>query len=126
MQPRRREFLRRLAVTVGATLHARRSGSAQAPSFRGDQAGERRRVDGVDVCWCPPGRFRMGSPPSERGHRPDEAPVAVVLTRGFWIAKHEATQGQWKRVIGAFPDRLPSPEFGEGDDLPAYWISFDD
>jgi formylglycine-generating enzyme required for sulfatase activity len=27
-------------------------------------------------------------------------------------------------VIGAFPDRLPSAEFGEGDEFPVYWINF--
>jgi formylglycine-generating enzyme required for sulfatase activity len=52
--------------------------------------------------------------------------VEVTLTKGFWTAKHEVTQGQWRRVIGAFPDRLPSAEFGEGDEFPAYWINFEE
>jgi formylglycine-generating enzyme required for sulfatase activity len=95
-------------------------------SFRGGKAGEQRDVEGITMCWCPPGRFKMGSPAAERGHRPDEAQVEVTLTRGFWTAKHEATQGQWKRVIGKFPDALPSDRFGAGDDFPAYWIGFDD
>ncbi len=66
----------------------------------------------------------MGSPPTERGHRPDEVQVEVILTKGFWTAKHEITQGQWRRVIGRFPDRLPSAAFGEGDEFPVYWINF--
>jgi formylglycine-generating enzyme len=78
------------------------------------------------MCWCPPGRFVMGSPPAERGHRSDEAQVEVALSKGFWTAKHEVTQGQWNRVAGKFPDRLPSPEFGEGDEFPVYWINFDE
>jgi formylglycine-generating enzyme required for sulfatase activity len=93
---------------------------------RGGTAGERRDVDGVPLCWCPPGRFMMGSPESEAGHRPDEAQVPVTLTRGFWTGKYEVTQGQWRRVVGPFPDRLPSAEFGEGDDLPVYWVNFDE
>jgi formylglycine-generating enzyme required for sulfatase activity len=97
---------------------------AQERPFRGGKPGEQRVVGGIAICWCPPGRFVMGSPPAERGHRPDEAQVQVALTRGFWTAKHEVTQGEWKRVIGAFPDRLPSAEFGEGDDFPVYWINF--
>ena len=72
------------------------------------------------------GRFVMGSPPTERGRRPDEVQVEVTLSKGFWTAKQEVTQGQWRRVIGEFPDRLPSAEFGEGDDLPVYWINFDE
>ena len=66
----------------------------------------------------------MGSPATEEGRRPDEAQVEVRLTRGFWTAKHEATQGQWKRIVGAFPDRAPSAPFGEGDDVPVYWVNF--
>jgi sulfatase modifying factor 1 len=76
--------------------------------------------------WCPPGRFLMGSLPAEPGHRPDEAQVEVVLTKGFWTARHEVTQRDWTRVMGAFPGRQPSREFGEGDDYPAYWVSFED
>ena len=68
----------------------------------------------------------MGSPPGEAGHRPDEAQVEVGLSRGFWASAHEVTQGDWKRVIGAFPGRPPSAEFGEGDDHPVYWVSFED
>ena len=122
MRPGRREFLKSLATATSAVAVSR----AQESSFRGGKAGEDRVLDGIRLCWCPPGRFVMGSPPTERGHRPDEAQVDVVLTKGFWTAKHEVTQGQWRRVIGAFPDRLPSAEFGEGDEFPAYWINFDE
>ena len=65
----------------------------------------------------------MGSPAQEGGHRLDETQVEVVLRRGFWAAKHEAAQGHWKRVMGTFPDRLPSAEFGDGDNVPVYWIN---
>lgn len=129
MKPRssRREFLTNLAAGAGAAIvTGYGSPAAQARAFRGGKAGDERVVDGIAFCWCPPGRFTMGSPPTERGHRPDEAQVDVTLTEGFWTAKHEATQGQWKRIMGAFPDRLPSVEFGEGDDVPAYWISFEE
>ena len=51
----------------------------------------------------------MGSPPDELERRPDEAQVEVTLTKGFWTAKFEATQGQWKRIVGELPDRLPRP-----------------
>jgi formylglycine-generating enzyme len=66
----------------------------------------------------------MGSPADEPGRRPDEAQVSVTLSRGFWMAKFETTQSQWARVVGAFPDRPPTGEFGIGDDLPVYWVSF--
>ena len=66
----------------------------------------------------------MGSPATEPDHRPDEAQVAVTLTRGFWVTKFEITQGQWRRIAGEFPDRKPAGETGEGDDVPVYWVNF--
>jgi len=96
------------------------------PAFGGSLAGDERIVEGVRLCWCPPGRFRMGSPPTERGHRADESPVEVTLSRGFWAGRFEVTQGQWGRVSGAFPDRPPTSALGEGDDFPMYWASYED
>jgi formylglycine-generating enzyme required for sulfatase activity len=66
----------------------------------------------------------MGSPVTESGHRADETQVNVTLTRGFWMAKFETTQGEWKQVAGEFPDRSPSAEFGWGDDVPMYWVNY--
>src|SRR5262245_33069862 len=75
------------------------SGSGQQPvasdSFAGTKAGDQRRVRGIELCWCPPGKFRMGSPRDEPERRPGEEQVDVTLTRGFWIGKFEVTQGQW-------------------------------
>ena len=42
---------------------------AGPPSFFGSRAGDEREVVGVKLCWCPPGRFRMGSPPDETERR---------------------------------------------------------
>lgn len=90
-------------------------------SFFGTKAGQEIEVGGVLLCWCPPGKFRMGSPTDEPGRRADESPVEVTLTKGFWAGKHEVTQGQWKRVMGEVPGPLNA---GAGDDLPVYWVSF--
>jgi len=90
-------------------------------NFGGLNAGEEREVLGVKLCWCPPGRFTMGSPPSEPERRPDEDQVSVTLTKGFWIGKCEVTQSQWRRVVGRFPGRLTA---GEGDEFPVYEINF--
>jgi formylglycine-generating enzyme len=121
----RREFLWEALSTVGlvALCDAAPSGG-QARSFAGARAGEVITVAGISLCWCPPGRFRMGSPASEPGHRADEAQVDVTLTRGFWTAKSEVTQSQWRRVVGDFPGTKPTAAFGEGDDFPVYWINF--
>jgi formylglycine-generating enzyme required for sulfatase activity len=101
-----------------------RPGGSQG--FRGVRPGEERVIEGVDVCWCPPGRFLMGSPSTELDRRSDESQVEVTLTKGFWTAKHEVTQKQWIELIGSFPGQRPSAQFGEGDDVPVYWVTFDD
>jgi hypothetical protein len=43
------------------------------------------------------------------------------LSRGFWMGKYEATQGQWKRVVGEFPRQQPP---GQGDDFPVCEVSY--
>lgn len=90
-------------------------------SFAGSRAGQERKVGNVQLCWCPPGRFRMGSLPDEPGHREDEEQVEVRLTKGFWMGKYEVTQAQWKEVMGAVAGEL---NVGQGDDFPVYWVSY--
>ena len=92
-------------------------------TFAGSEAGEGRIVEGVKLCWCPPGTFKMGSPPGEVERRPDETQVDVTLTRGFWMGKFAVTQGQWKRVMGKLPGEL-TPKGGDGDNFPVYNVNF--
>ena len=67
--------------------------------------------------------FVMGSPRSEPERRPGEDQVEVTLTRGFWMAKYETTQGQWqtrrRRVAGPLTVELPA-----GDDFPVGNVNF--
>src|SRR6187549_1390441 len=104
-------------AVVGLTAGARQA------AFVGRRAGDTRVMDGIPFCWCPPGRFVMGSPPSEPERRPGEDQVAVTLSRGFWMAKYETTQGQWRRVVGALPGELTA-ELPAGDDLPVGNVNF--
>lgn len=112
-------YQRDAAINVGAV----RDGQAPARlnSFKGSKAGDECEVGGVKLCWCPPGRFRMGSPFDEPERRLDEAQVDVTLSRGFWIGKYEVTQAHWRRVVGEFPGKFTA---GEGDDFPVYTINF--
>jgi formylglycine-generating enzyme len=89
----------------------------------GTRAGEERTIGGIKLCWCPPGRFTMGSPPGEPERRPDEPLVEVTLTRGFWAGKYEVTQGDWKRVVGTLPGE-PTAELPEGDEFPVGNVNF--
>jgi formylglycine-generating enzyme len=65
----------------------------------------------------------MGSPRDEPERRPGENQVQVRLTKGFWMAKYEATQGQWKRAMGELPGP-PTDELPAGDALPVGNVNF--
>ena len=72
---------------------------AGANSFAGSKPGHEREVAGIRLCWCPAGRFLMGSPPSEPDRRPDEDQVLVTLTEGF-LSRSDVT------TTSAFASRL--------------------
>ncbi|HUF61580.1 MAG TPA: formylglycine-generating enzyme family protein [Verrucomicrobiales bacterium] len=74
----------------------------------------------LTLCWCPPGKFLMGSPATEAGRREDEVQHEVTLTRGFWMAKTETTQAQWKALMGDNPSHF------QGDRLPVESVSWDE
>ncbi len=105
---------------------------AQAPPLaadprRGKEAGEVRDDNGLKLkfVWCPPGTFKMGSPPTERGRQASEDQVEVTLTQGYWLGQCEVTQAQWKELLKTEPwkgQRLTK----EGADLPATSVSWDD
>jgi formylglycine-generating enzyme required for sulfatase activity len=95
----------------------------QRDAFDGDVAGEEREISGIKLCWCPAGKFTMGSPSNEPERRPGEDQVEVTLTRGFWMAKYEAAQGDWKRVVGQLPGEV-TEELPEGDALPVGNVNF--
>lgn len=87
------------------------------------KAGDECSIGGIKLCWCPPGKFTMGSPLSEPERRPDEEQVEVTLTKGFWMAKFETTQSQWKQVMGKL--RGPLTEYlPGGDEFPVGNVNF--
>jgi formylglycine-generating enzyme required for sulfatase activity/tRNA A-37 threonylcarbamoyl transferase component Bud32 len=79
------------------------------PLARGAQAGQEWDGNGLKMkfCWCPPGKFTMGSPRNEPGRTEFESPeVEVVLSHGFWMGKYEVTQDEWQRVMGTTPSHF--------------------
>ncbi len=83
----------------------------------------------------PKGSFMMGSPVGEPGRTITEAQHKVTLTRDFWLAQYEVTQGQWKAVMGTTLYDLAEKKYpGEGnkmvaivaDDYPIYYVRWDD
>lgn len=93
----------------------------------------------------PAGRFTMGSPLNEPGHRADEEPATKVTVRSFALADTDVTRGQWRTFIedthhpdglGCAYSGLPKAEtgqaswrhlgFAQGDDEPVVCISWNE
>lgn len=105
-----------------------RIGGEGGATIRGKAPGEKRTDElvGLTLAWCPPGTFRMGSPPSCTEAHADEGPqVLVELKQGFWMGVYPVTQAQWLKVVGTSPWK-GLPEVQEGDDFPAVHIPLDE
>jgi formylglycine-generating enzyme required for sulfatase activity len=57
----------------------------------------------LELVLIPAGKFKMGSPASEKGHRDNETQHEVTLTKPFYMGKYEVTQEQWESVMGKNP-----------------------
>ncbi len=91
----------------------------------GDRPGTERLDSSLQLkfCWCPPGKFVMGSPPHEEGQYDGDdfiEQVFVTISHGFWMGKVPVTQGQWQQ----FNESTPS-EF-TGNDLPVERVSWEE
>ena len=92
---------------------------------KGNRAGEEKSLEivpGIEMtfCWCPAGKFTMGSPESEAGRSSDEDQVEVTLSEGFWMAKTEVTEAQRQAVLGG------TPSLSRDANQPVGSISWDD
>ncbi|MBQ7188205.1 MAG: caspase family protein [Kiritimatiellae bacterium] len=75
----------------------------------------------MELIYCAPGTFWMGSENGELGRRNDETYHRVTLTKGFWLGRYPVTQGQWKSVMGNNPSK-----FTGNDKLPVEQVSWKD
>ncbi len=121
---------KRVARYVEVTSKVRKQIDARKPSIArqvaklqaGRAAGETTILTlpggvAMEMVWCPPGTFTMGSPAGEDNEKP---PHPTTLTKGFWMGKTEVTQAQWKSVMGS------NPSSKKGDDRPVENVSWND
>jgi|GEM_PF-433058 len=98
---------------------------ALAARALGVRAGEERDFEiaaGVNMtfCWIPPGEFVTDIPIDTIINTRDNVQRRVRLTQGYWLAKTEVTQAQWRAVMGSDPSRF------RGADLPVEQVSWND
>ena len=77
-------------------------------------------VTGMEFVWVPKGCFEMGCGSWTSDCSNNEKPVHEVCLDGFWMGKHEVTQGQWKKIMGS------NPSYKKGDTYPVEEVSWDD
>ena len=79
----------------------------------------------MEFIYIPPGAFARGAAPGEEGPLADseEPQHHVELSRGFYLAKYELTQAQWRAVVGTQPWRRRQ-YVKEGAQYPATYISW--
>ena len=61
---------------------------------------------GMEFVWIPAGTFLMGSPEDEEGRLFNERQHEVRISQGYWLKKHEVTQGEWVAVMGTNPSHF--------------------
>jgi formylglycine-generating enzyme required for sulfatase activity len=115
---------------------AARAAQASWAAYLGRPAEEAVDLGGgvrMALALIPPGRFLMGTPEGEAGNMAGEGQREVELTRPFYLAVSEMTQGQYAAVTGASPSYFAAS--GEGKDriagqdtrkFPVDGVSWDD
>ncbi|MBR4654273.1 MAG: formylglycine-generating enzyme family protein [Kiritimatiellae bacterium] len=113
----------RTAIKTAPGPNAVAGGNAEDPASRKSGATKTITLPGgakMEMIWCEPGSFMMGSPPSEIGRFEDEPLHPVTLTKGFWLGKYEVMQVQWESVMGENRSHF------KGKFLPVDSVSWDD
>lgn len=80
------------------------------------------QVPGLNITMrpVPRGAADLGSPRDEPGHGTNEARRKVVISRAFWIAETEISQGDWMRIMKVNPSHFAR------DTLPVEQVSWED
>ena len=103
--------------------------TTQATSLQVDSTPPAHTVASIsmDMIFCPPGTFTMGSPTNETGRGGDETQHQVTLSHGFYLGKYEVTQAQYQTVMNGNSDGLNAdPSQFKGSNRPVEKASWED
>jgi formylglycine-generating enzyme required for sulfatase activity len=98
-------------------------GDTEELKFRVAYPGLKKQITnsiGMKFLFIPDGTFMMGSPSSEPERDSDERQHKVTISRPFYLQTTEATQGQWKAIMGNNPSSF------KGDNRPVEQVSWND
>ena len=70
----------------------------------------------------PAGTFQMGS---EKGLDDNKPVHEVTITKSFYMGKYEVTQAEYEKYCN-YGSSTPSSKYGDGDNYPAYYVSWYD
>ena len=70
----------------------------------------------------PAGTFQMGS---EKGYDDNKPVHEVTITKSFYMGKYEVTQAEYEKYC-SYGGSSPSSSNGDGDNYPAYYVSWYD
>ena len=85
-------------------------------------------TDGICECGMremvliPAGTFQMGSNAGVDDNKPVHQ---VTITKSFYMGKYEVTQAEYEKYCNYGEDK-PSSSYGDGDNYPAYYVSWYD
>ncbi len=83
-----------------------RIAKSPAPAAQADMQPYSTVIPGSEVSYdmlvIPGGKFKMGSPDTEKGHKPDESPVHEVSVSAFWMEKNVVTWNEFELFM--YPD----------------------
>ena len=75
-----------------------------------------------DFVLIPAGTFQMGS---EKGYSENKPVHQVTITKSFYMGKYEVTQAEYEKYC-SYGSSSPSAIYGDGNNYPAYYVSWYD
>ena len=76
-----------------------------------------------DFVLIPAGSFQMGS---NEGYDKDKPVHEVTITKPFYMGKYEVTQAEYEKYCSYTGSNSPKSSYGDGDNYPAYYVSWYD
>ena len=71
----------------------------------------------------PAGSFQMGSNDGKDNNKPVHE---VTITKSFYMGKYEVTQAEYEKYCSYTGSNSPNSSYGDGDNYPAYYVSWYD